>query len=518
LHNQIEAFLDAAHDAKPALLRVGTFTRVTDEGKPVQSIAHLRGSQAGPQLANVLEAGGRLAPTKKKDWLRLRLATKLVSERCQAGGFAQWRAERRFLLDMAEIGLIASLVQPEGWGDVSATLEERDTNGSTSISLNDASVSEARHPLSGDPRDHANVLIGLHLERGKDVCWTLDQTMHPTLPNFGLLVSGDAGQGKTQIIKALIAEAAALGCPVLIFDFKNDYGGSFAASHNFELVDVSDRLPFNPLKLPPHGPSGVQAVAHIYEVVGLLGETLNLGDQQKALLRNALEASYSALGIPLRDWVDPDTTPAPSLSSVIEKANVIDEQSAVRLANRLGLLHGMRLLPSDAEARMSFAQLVEGKIVLSFGNLPNDDQLKKAIAELILIQLQGHMLRGEQPRALRRLLVFDEAWRAADSKRLIQLAREGRAFGVGIVAGSQFADDLSSELTGNLATKIHFYNSDAIQRRKIVQAILGTTAGPNSVALAGILSRLKQFQAIFTNQQYLPYVALQATPYFKRSL
>jgi len=138
------------------------------------------------------------------------------------------------------------------------------------------------------------------------------------------------------------------------------------------------------------------------------------------------------------------------------------------------------------------------------------------VAELVLIQLQGHMLRGEQPRALRRLLVFDEAWRAANSKRLIEIAREGRAFGVGVVAGSQFADDLSAELTGNLATKLHLYNSDASRRRRLVQALLGSVTGAEAAALADRLGRLKPFEAVLSNQQYAPYVVLRTTPHFER--
>src|SRR5262249_2496101 len=119
LRRQVESFLNSAHDAKPALVRLGNFTRINDEGKPVESIAHVRGSQAGPQLAKLLDSGGRLAPTKKKDWARLRLAQKFVEERRDAVGFAVWRAQRRFLLDMAEIGVMTRLVQPEGLGGAS---------------------------------------------------------------------------------------------------------------------------------------------------------------------------------------------------------------------------------------------------------------------------------------------------------------------------------------------------------------------------------------------------------------
>jgi hypothetical protein len=222
------------------------------------------------------------------------------------------------------------------------------------------------------------------------------------------------------------------------------------------------------------------------------------------------------LNVPLRDWVDPDTSQAPSLSDVIDLARALDEDLAAGLVDRLGLLHGKRLLPGTGNARMRLADLLNRRAVLSFNCLPNDDQLKRAVAELILIQLQGHMLRGEQPRALRRLLVFDEAWRAADSKRLIQIAREGRAFGVGVIVGSQFADDLSAELTGNLASKLHLFNSDATKRRKLVQALLGTASGADPTRLAQRLGKLKQFEAVFANQQYTPYTILRITPHFER--
>src|SRR5262249_33469863 len=144
--------------------------------------------------------------------------------------FTQWRAERRFLLDMAEIGVMASLVQPEGDGGTNVTNPAILSNGL----IFDVTGGQVRESSSRDPRDLANVRIGLALGSQSEVRWTLDQTVDPKLPNFGMLVSGDAGQGKTQLIKALIAETAALGCPILIFDFKNDYGGTFATTHGFE--------------------------------------------------------------------------------------------------------------------------------------------------------------------------------------------------------------------------------------------------------------------------------------------
>ena len=527
LRNQVVSLTDNAHNALPAILRVGgPLPRIGDNGEPKVSIKNVRGAngepQAGEALANFLEAGGRIAPTVHRDWIRLRLARKFVEARRGANGFATWQAQRRFLLNTAGIGVMTRLVQPR-----LATLailfpqNAARTEQQTEFvwgQMPSMSTNTGPQPAaSTDSGAHADILVGRGLRDGSDVRWRLDKDASPALPNFGLMVSGDAGQGKTQVIKAVIADVANLGCPILIFDFKNDYGGDFSAAHDFTIVDLNDGLPFNPLQLPPHGASGSQAINHIYEIAGLLGVTLSLGDRQKALLRQALEAAFTAAKISLRDWVDPDQTLAPSLQDVIGEAQKMDEGLAAGLVDRLGLLHGKRLLPGSAEARMRLADLLKMRAVLSFHNLPNDDQLKRALAELILIQLQGHMLRGDQPRALRRLLIFDEAWRAADSKRLIQIAREGRAFGVGVVAGTQFADDLSGDLTGNLASKLYLYNSDAAKRRKLVQALLGSASGAQATELTQILAGLKQFQAVFTNQQYTPCTALRVTPYFERT-
>lgn len=524
LRDQISSFLDNAHNALPALLRVGApLPRTRDNGEPVNSTSYVRGTngqpQAGSPLADLLEAGGRIAPTDQRSWIRLRLARQFVEQRRGAKGFSEWRAQRRFLLNMAGIGVMTKLLQPKTgivapFPGPSARDRLRETNhASERAPLPEPAIQ------AGDgvhQANHADILLG-YTPDGKTVRWCLNKDAKPALPNFGLVVSGDAGQGKTQIIKAVITEVAHLECPILIFDFKNDYGGAFAETHGFESIDLNDGLPFNPLQLPPHGASGSQAINHIFEIAGLLGTTLALGDRQKALLRQSLETAYADLKVPLRDWVDPDTTPAPSLGDIVDRARALDENLAAGLIDRLGLLHGKRLLPTSATARMCLTDLLKMRAVLSFHNLPNDDQLKKALAELVLIQLQGYMLRGDQPRALRRLLIFDEAWRAADSKRLIQIAREGRAFGVGVIAGSQFADDLSSELTGNLASKLHLYNSDASKRRKIVQALLGTASGAKANELTQMLGNLKQFGAVFTNQQYTPYAQLRVTPHFERA-
>jgi hypothetical protein len=60
------------------------------------------------------------------------------------------------------------------------------------------------------------------------------------------------------------------------------------------------------------------------------------------------------------------------------------------------------------------------------------------------------------------------------------------------------------------------FNSDATKRRKLVQALLGTASGADPNRLVHRLGELKQFEAVFANQQYTPYTILRITPHFER--
>ena len=73
-------------------------------------------------------------------------------------------------------------------------------------------------------------MLGNH-EDGGEVYWAPFETENRLL-NFGILVTGDPGSGKTQTLNVLIDGVARMGLPVCIFDFKNDYSErGFRAGH-----------------------------------------------------------------------------------------------------------------------------------------------------------------------------------------------------------------------------------------------------------------------------------------------
>src|SRR5208337_4359778 len=96
---------------------------------------------------------------------------------------------------------------------------------------------------------------------------------------------------------------------------------------------------------------------------------------------------------------------------------------AISLLDRIAPLFELGLFPKSGELSVPFEAMLDERLVLSLFALPADD-IKAALAELIIIRLHGVLVSRPQPRKLTRLLVLDEAWRVAKSAHLENLARE----------------------------------------------------------------------------------------------
>ena len=114
------------------------------------------------------------------------------------------------------------------------------------------------------------------------------------------------------------------------------------------------------------------------------------------------------------------------------------------------------------------------------------------------------------------MMVFDEAHRVANSPKLELLGREGRAFGVGIVLGTQYPSDIPDATAGALATQLFLLNNQAEHRRHVVRQVLGTTAGAEAQGLLQRLSQLEPGQGLFCNPHH-NRAFVTVVPHWKRS-
>ncbi|HWP36027.1 MAG TPA: ATP-binding protein [Gemmatimonadales bacterium] len=403
-----------------------------------------------------------------------------------------------------------AVVRPEETRVASPGGEERQGQGPEEENIGWPEAAER----TGDQR--LRFFIGRDLS-GSDVFWDPDRGEQP-LRNFGFQVTGSSGSGKTQLLRALLAESASSRLPVLVLDFKNDYSERlFTGSAGLRVHDVArDGLPFNPLALVPDGTDLVRPGYAAFEVAALLKRVFRLGEQQEAALRNAIRDAYRTVGIPdaatpLRASGLPD---APGFGAVVQLLRASPSNTA--LLNRVEPLFDLGIFPENDAVAATFEELLEGRTVLSLNALPND-WIRSVVAEFLIMRMHGHLLRGAQPRRLTRLIVLDEAHRVAESERLSSLAREGRAFGVGLVIATQFAKDIPDTISGNLETKV-FFKASAEDAQAVARTITGNAAGQEARRIIELALNLEQYRALVANQHYAPYVVVNTVPFFRRVL
>jgi hypothetical protein len=376
-----------------------------------------------------------------------------------------------------------------------------------------------RVPSPSIPASPPRILLGASsistVGKGGPVYWSPAELM-----NYGMLVTGDSGSGKTQLIRAVIDGVVQAGLPVAVFDFKNDYASAeFANPLGLRVYDVDrDGLPFNPLALVADERGEVHPIRHAHELAFILKRAFGLGDVQAARLKEAVASAFYDAGISprLRHQLA-DLPPAPSFAKVVDVLKADSDNDNRSLLARLGPLDDLDLFPASDRATDEFDSMLTDRVVIDLHRLPND-AVKAALTEFFIVRMHGHLLRGDQPRAFRRLVVLDEAHRLAENDRLVALAREGRAFGVGIALGTQFPGDLPIELSGNLGTKIFLRNSEDKHRRAIAKALVGTLQGYSAEQVFKEAGCLHQHQALIKNSKLTPYLSVDLLPHYRRSL
>ncbi len=495
LADEIKMFLRSVKGARPVLVR------------PRGGRLPRSGRFIAPLIRDAEEMQSIIVPQfEMLSWERLESARHFFRNFKDAAGFRDWQRESRPLTTTASLADILQYPYVK--------------------TIEDEAVEEASEPAPPPPPPAPRrkppaaqaVMLGSH-EDGGQAYWAPFET-EAKLLNFGILVTGDPGAGKTQTLNVLIDGVSRMGFPVCIFDFKNDYSErSFVEANGLKVHDVRRYgIPFNPLMPSCNEEGQAQPIEHIFTITGVLKRVFGLGDRQTATLRDAVKGAFEARGLSPQKWITVDALRPPNFDDVVA---ILEEQKearnpqAISLLDRIAPLFELGLFPKSNELTVPFEAMLDERLVLSLFALPTDE-IKAALAELIIIRLHGVLLRRAQPRKLTRLLVIDEAWRVSNSPHLESLAREGRAFGAGIAIGTQYPGDLPPDLSGALDTKIYLKNQQPDHKKAVVRALCGANSGSEAAHLHGVLERLTQFEGLIQNQQYLPYARFKLLPYFAR--
>jgi hypothetical protein len=317
------------------------------------------------------------------------------------------------------------------------------------------------------------------VELGDGVLWSPEAH-----PNPHLLIVGGSGSGKSWTVRLLARRLLELGYDCVLFDFHGDLAVQGAVSH---AVSLDSRFGVNPLAVAPD-PTGGGPDPQRIEVLERLRNTFKpMGSLQLALLDDCLKAVYRGFGLRQEDpasWNPPRTPHLGDLEAEIERRVAEDpgNQRARALRTKLAAAFDFRIfskpgVPFDAEnaeedaegaerdaegadrnAEGSTEDAKKGKGVrVDLSKLP--PPLQYLAADTLLDQV-FHRKRLDDPQPLSLFLLVDESKLCTPARRdsplaaLNRLATEGRKFGVGLIAASQFVGHLPRDVVVNTFTKL----------------------------------------------------------------
>lgn len=311
--------------------------------------------------------------------------------------------------------------------------------------------------LSGNSSPPKRILLGSGTAGGRDVYWEFG---HPDLPNRHLLIFGASGTGKTYTIQALMTELSKSGINSLIVDYTNGFTNKQLEHITREKLNPRQHvvriepLAINPFRkqhsfiddipLEDKPPQVAQRVS------GVFAEVYNLGEQQKAVLYNAIQEGVTEEGNnfnlykllqKLETFRDRGGAAAHPTTTVINKIKPFVDMNPFGKEDT----EGWEKLFNDPDSRCHIIQLA--------GFMKDSARL---ITEFTLMDLYWYY-RAKGSKDVPRVIVLDEIQNLDHrlESPLGQFLTEGRKFGISLILATQTLSNLEKEERDRLFQASH---------------------------------------------------------------
>ncbi len=158
-----------------------------------------------------------------------------------------------------------------------------------------------------------------------------------------------------------------------------------------------------------------------------------------------------------------------------------------------------RLCTSDDRAAgLAFESLGNGRDALSGFNLSAIETRgeREATARSILSAIVDSLARRERGDGVRHIIILDEAWKVVHGGEIGMLFREARKYGIAIIAASQAANDVSSEIISNASCIMAFRmqseaDFSALLKSEVIDAKDATRIATLNVGECLVITKLK---------------------------
>ena len=314
-----------------------------------------------------------------------------------------------------------------------------------------------------------------------------------------LFITGIPGQGKSVLTRTLVRDLARQGVPSLIFDFHGEFFEDadelFVAdglAHQPHLADAARGLPFSPFELDdPDSAQDVrdtsQAIAEIFDYV------CGLGDIQRDTLMTSIRDAYQAAAI---GRTDGGSRRLPTMADIARRLERKEQDSRVRnVLARCRTLLEFGLFRDVAAGSPTFTELLRDGMIVRMDNV-RSDEVRTAAGAFVIRKVYRDMFGWGRADRIRLAVVLDEAHRLAKDATLPRILKEGRKYGVLVVAASQGLADFDADVLGNVGTKVSFRANNPESRK-----VAGFYAAAPGVDLVGQIERLGVGQAVIQTSE-----------------
>ncbi len=327
--------------------------------------------------------------------------------------------------------------------------------GSTSPSS--ASEISTIHP---EPAPNMPIRVVLGDSSAGEVTWKPSVQGSPHL-----FITGIPGQGKSVTVRRVLRELHQQGVPSLVFDFHGDLAAEFsgtAVRNGPAVVNAAQGLPFSPFEATGDA-TAIGWNENARMVSEIFGYVCDLGDIQRDKLYTCIRDAYRACGFGSDSLDEPQAYP--TLRSVQMRVKREEHLKNIRnLEARCRPILEMDIFRPPTGEKSSFIDRLRGGLIIDLHELASET-LQVAAGAFLLRKVYRDMFRWGQAERLRLAIVLDEAHRLAKDITLPKIMKEGRKFGVAVIAASQGLSDFHPDVVGNAGTKIAFRTNHPESRK-----------------------------------------------------
>ncbi len=311
-------------------------------------------------------------------------------------------------------------------------------------------------------------------------------------PNPHLVMLGMSGQGKSTLLRHMMADIARYGRSAIVFDAHNEHGDTIKSLGGKVVDAASSGLNIFSLE-------GSSVGERITELSAIFRKVYSLGYIQTIKLSECLWYSYRKCGAMSRS--DTQIPKTPTLADIIAEIGIFVNNSK-SVSERNSLLHMRGKLASlayqpSANSSFNVSELVHCVSSISLALLRSEEAQTIYITEL-LRRLYLNMKTKEKERGVSLYVIIDEAQfiiNDSDSQILKKLVEEGRKYGVGTIIVTHMASRLPKEIIANASTFITFYPREP-QEVNYLASLLSSGISERAEEIKRMLRSLKQNEAM----------------------